>query len=301
MTTVRLLRDFVAVATELHFTRAAEQLRVAQPALSRNIRLLEENLEVRLLDRTQRSVKLTPAGRLYLDRALRILEELDRAAVDARRAHAGHAGRLSIGFIHSSTYSVTPLILQHYRARYPDVELVLNEFTIWDQIPALIDNVIDVGILRPPVDDPRLDTMVVRNEPFLIVVPAHHRLAGAGTASIRDLRADDWVFFSQQRSPLFHSRITAMCERVGFAPRVKQYATQIHTVLGLVRAGIGIAVVPSVARNLKIPDIGFLEIEERPAPVQVAVAWRREDPSRTVQAFRDIVADLVTGALAEDI
>lgn len=255
---------------------------------------------MRLLERTQRSVKLTTAGRLYLDRALRILEELDRAGVDARRASLGHAGRLSIGFIHSSTYSVTPIILQHYRARYPDVELVLNEFTIWDQIPALIDNVIDVGILRPPVDDPRLDTMVVRDERFLIVVPVHHRLSGAGSASVRDLRADDWVFFSQQRSPLFHSRITAMCERVGFAPRVKQYATQIHTVLGLVRAGIGIAVIPSVARNLMIPDVDFLEIEEQPAPVQVALAWRRDDQSQIVQAFREIIADLITGALTQE-
>jgi DNA-binding transcriptional LysR family regulator len=290
---LRHLRHFIAVAEELHFTHAADRLRIAQPALSRSIRMLEEELGVNLLERTQRRVRLTPAGRLYLDRAVRILQDIDRANEDVRRASAGEAGRLSIGFIHSSTYSVTPVILEHYRARYPDVELVLNEFTIWDQLTALKDNVIDVAILRPPVNDTGIDSFTFRSERFLIVVPQSHALARLQSASVSELRDVDWVFFSQQQSPLFHSRIIAMCERAGFAPRVSQYATQIHTVLGLVRAGIGVAVVPSVARNMTIPGIHFLEIEEKPAPVQIALAWRQADNSPTVAAFRQIVSGLV--------
>lgn len=294
MQSLRQIRYFVAVAEELHFTRAAARLHVAQPALSRQIRQLESSLGAQLLERTQRSVRLTPAGRLYLDRALRILEDIEKAGTDVRRANAGEAGRLSIGFIHSSTYSVLPVILEHYCAKYPDVELVLNEYTIWDQIDALNENIIDVAVLRPPVDDPRLETMIIRDEPFLIVTPDTHPLASRKTASISALRGVDWVFFSQKQSPLFHSRIIAMCERAGFAPQVRQYATQIHTVLGLVRAGIGVAVIPSVARNLNVPGVHFLEIEERPAPVQVALAWRANDKSPIVTGFRNVVADMAS-------
>ncbi|KZD01057.1 LysR family transcriptional regulator [Oceanibaculum pacificum] len=294
MIETRHLRYFVAVAEMLHFGRAAERLNIAQPALSRQIQQLEQELGVLLLERTQRRVRLTAAGRLYLERATRLLDELAKATGDVRRAHAGHAGRLSVGFIHSSTYSVTPAILGQYHASFPDVELVLHEMTIFEQFRALRENVIDVGILRPPVGDPHLSVMPFRDEDFLIVAPETHPLAGKGNAdaSLADMAAETFVLFEQRKSPLFHSRIISMCEAAGFVPQVEQYANQIHTVLGLVRAGMGISIVPEVARNLHMPGIRFLPIRETPPPVQVALAWRSLDETPTVHSFRAMVADM---------
>jgi DNA-binding transcriptional LysR family regulator len=292
MIETRLLASFVAVAEELHFGKAANRLMIAQPALSRQIRLLEERLGTRLFERTQRRVNLTAAGTLFLDRAHRILGEIEKATAEARRADAGEAGRLSIGFIHSSTYSVTPMILGQFHSRYPDVELVLYEMTIWDQMKALRDHVIDIGILRPPVGDRMLASQTFSSENFIVAVPAQHHLAHRGSVSLTELAGEDFVLFSQRHSPLFHSRIIAMCERAGFVPSVEQHATQIHTIVGLVRANMGISIVPEVARNLMMTDVAFLEIEERPAPVEVALAWRRHERSRTVETFRTIVAEL---------
>lgn len=292
MIETRHLRYFVAVAETLHFGRAAERLNIAQPALSRQIQQLEQELGIVLLERSQRRVRLTPAGRLYLERATRLLDDLAKATNDVRRADAGHAGRLSVGFIHSSTYSVTPAILGRYHASYPDVELVLHEMTIFEQFRALRDNVIDIGILRPPVGDPHLSVMPFRDEEFLVVVPEGHRLAGTTLAALADLAEETFVLFEQRKSPLFYSRIISMCEGAGFVPQVEQYANQIHTVLGLVRAGMGISIVPEVARNLHMPGIRFLPIREAPPPVQVALAWRSLDETPTLRSFRAMVAEM---------
>ena len=297
MIKTRYLQYFIAVAEELNFSRAAERVHVAQPALSRQIQQLEDVLGVRLLERTQRRVSLTTAGTLYLERARDILGEIERASVDVRRIHAGEIGRLRIGFIHSSTYSVTPLILERFRSSYPEVELVLHEFSIPAQVQALQDRIIDIGILRPPVDETQFGCLVFRNEKFVIAVPITHPLALRDSAAVSELKNSDWVFFNEKHSPLFHSRVVAMCERAGIQPNITQYATQIHTVTGLVRAGFGVSIVPEVVRNQPNQGVHFLEIEDNPPPVQVALAWRRDDKTPTVKTFRDLVAGLTDRSL----
>ena len=137
MIETRLITSFICVAEELHFGKAAQRLRIAQPALSRQVQLLEGRLGVALFDRTQRKVVLTPSGRVFLNRAYNILADINRAVKETQRSDTGEFGQLSIGFIHSSTYGVTPFILDAFHAHYPNVELELNEMTIWDQISAL--------------------------------------------------------------------------------------------------------------------------------------------------------------------
>lgn len=292
MIETRLLNSFICVAEELHFGRAAQRLHIAQPALSRQIKMLEERLGVLLFERTQRNVSLTPAGDLFLKRAYGITDDIARAAADALRASRGETGRLAIGFIHSSTYSVTPAILDTFHSRYPDVELDLHELTIWDQLRALQDNVIDVGILRPTVNDSKLGSYVFRDEHFVIVVPESHQFSKRERVSLNEVSGEEFVIFSQRNSPLFHSRIIRMCEVAGFVPMVRQQAIQIHTVLGLVRARMGIAIVPEVARNLHMPGLSFLEIEDRPPPVHVSLSWRKSDRSPMLAAFIDITREL---------
>lgn len=285
----RLLKAFVHVAEELHFGRAAARLRVAQPALSRQIQQLEERLEVQLLERSQRRVALTPAGRFYQQRAYKILSDIERATIDVRKVNSGKAGRLSVGFIHSSSFSVTPRLLRRFREQYPDVELELTELTMAQQLEALEARRIDVGVMRPPFSESKIASHPIRTERFVIAVPDTHRLASLTEVDLAQLAQEDFVLFSQSRSPLFHSRIIAMAELAGFVPKAAQQATQIHTVLGLVSANVGISVVPVVAKDLNIPNIHYLEITDRPPPVHVVLAWLRSDNSPILRAFTDFV------------
>ncbi|MCF3933775.1 LysR family transcriptional regulator [Acuticoccus sp. M5D2P5] len=285
MIETRLLRSFATVADELHFGAAARRLNIAQPALSRQIQQLEARLGVTLLDRTARRVSLTAAGRAFLARARRVLADLDEAAAEARRVAEGQEGAIRVGFIHSSTYGIAPQIIRHFREHYPLVVLDLHEMPIDQQLAALLDGTIDVGILRPPLADPRLATRVLAEERFVIALPRGHPLAERERVTLRALAGERFILFTQERSPLFYERIQSMCQAAGFTPDVQQHATQIHTMVGLVAAGIGIAILPEVARNLHLPGVAFCAIEENPAAVEVALGWRTSDTNPALAAF----------------
>lgn len=289
MIDLRHLRYFQAVAEELHFGRAAARLHIAQPALSRQVQQLEAEIGTPLLRRTQRRVELLPAGQVLLERSYVVLEEVERAVRDARRTGAGELGRLSVGFIHSSTYGLLPSIVERFSHLYPDIELELHEMPIADQHVALLREVIDVGLLRMQPAPAELEVQPVMADPFLVAVPRAHRLHKRKAVRLQELAGEALVMFPHRGSPLFHSRIMAMCHRAGFTPRVVQQASQIHTVVGLVRAGIGLAIVPGTARNLQPRGVHFLEIQDRPEPVQVALGWlRTRGDVPAVRSFRQV-------------
>lgn len=289
MIEIRHLRYFQAVAEELHFSRAAARLHIAQPALSRQIQQLEEEVGTPLLSRTQRRVELLPAGKVFLERTNLILGEVARAAIDARRTSEGQFGRLSVGFIHSSTYGLLPSIIERFRHLYPDIELALYEMPINEQHVALVRGVIDIGLLRPQAAPAELEIQPVLEDHFVVAVPLTHRLAKKQSLHLKELADESMVMFSQRGSPLFHSRVIAMCARAGFVPREMQQATQIHTVAGLVGAGIGAAIIPGIARNLQTKGVHFLEILDRPEPVHVALGWlRSKEDIPAVRSFRQI-------------
>lgn len=289
MIDLRHFRYFQAVAQELHFGRAAVRLHIAQPALSRQIQQLEEQIGTPLLRRTQRRVELLPAGQLFLQRSDLVLEEVARAVVDARRTGAGELGRLSVGFIHSSTYGLLPSIIERFRHLYPAIELELHEMPISEQHVALARGVIDIGLLRPQPAPAELEVQPVLEDPFLVAVPRAHRLATRAAVRLAELEGEGMVMFPNRGSPLFHLRIMGMCERAGFTPRVVQQATQIHTVAGLVGAGIGLAIIPGCARNLHPKGVHFLDILDHPDPVHVALGWLRgREDVPAVRSFRQV-------------
>jgi DNA-binding transcriptional LysR family regulator len=289
MIDIRHFRYFQAVAQELHFGRAAARLCIAQPALSRQIQQLEEELGTPLLRRTQRRVELLAAGQVFLDRTNMILDEIERALIDARRTGAGEYGRLSVGFIHSSTYGLLPSIIERFRHLYPDIELELHEMPIGEQHVALARGVIDIGLLRPQPAPAELEIQAVLEDPFLAAVPQTHPLAKRQSVRLKELAGEPMIMFPQRGSPLFHSRIMAMCERAGFTPKVVQQATQIHTVAGLVGAGIGLAIIPATVCNLHPRGVHFLEILDRPEPVHVALGWlRTKEDMPAVRSFRQV-------------
>lgn len=293
MVDLRQLRYFQAVAEELHFGRAAARLAIAQPALSRQVQQLEEELGTPLLRRTQRRVELLPAGQLLLERSRAIQQELARTLSDVRRTGAGELGRLSLGFIHSSTYGLLPSIIGRFRQLYPGIELELHELPITAQHTALLRGTIDLGLLRVQPAPAGIEVLPVMEDPLVLALPAHHPLAGRTRVRLKALAEDPFVMFSKGDSALFHSRIQQLCEQAGFAPRVAQVATQIHTVVGLVGAGLGVAVVPSTARNLHPRNVRFVALADPGEPLHVALAWRAGQETPVIRSFRRVTQDVI--------
>lgn len=297
MIDIRQLRYFQAVAEELHFGRAAARLAIAQPALSRQVQALEQELGTPLLRRTQRRVELLPAGALLLERSRAIQQELARALADVRRTGTGELGKLSLGFIHSSTYGLLPSVIRRFRQLYPGIELELHELPITAQHAALLRGTIDLGLLRIQPAPPELEVVAVLPDPFVLALPAKHPLAGRTRVRLKDVAGEPFVMFSKQEAPLLHDRVQAMCEHAGFQPNVVQRATQLHTMVGLVGGGLGIAVVPASARNLHPRQVRFVQLSDKTEPVHIALGWRRGHETPAIQSFRKVTQEVVAGMM----
>jgi len=234
----RQLRSFVAVAEDLNFTRAAARLRTAQPGLSQQIRRLERRLGVELFIRNKRSVELTDAGRVFLEHARRILHDTEQARRAARQAAQGELGHLSIGFALDATGELLADILVGYRARHPNVDIALHELTGREQIDAIVDGRIQLGLFARGYEEPRLRTIVLRRQQILIALPAQHRLAGRRSLELRELADDRWVV-----APPPNVFYTA-CATAGFEPLIAQQVTGSDTRLAFVASGVGPTLAP---------------------------------------------------------
>lgn len=281
---LRALRCFVAVAEELHFGRAAKRLHISQPPLSQTIHGLESRLGVMLFERTRRRVALTHAGSVLLVRARALLRDAEQAATAAQRASRGEIGRLSIGFILAATHRVLPETLREFRRRMPEVELNLKEMPIREQLRALTDGEIDVGFLRPPVDTALIAAATLVREPFVVALPEGHRLAPHSSLTLQSLAAEPFVMSTPGRSPLY-TQIISACAASGFTPTITQDAAQLLTVIGLVRAGLGIAVLPQSAQTIRPEGVVLRPLRGSSMRAEMALAWRRDDPSPVGEAF----------------
>lgn len=271
----RHLRFFLAVADELHFTRAAARLGVAQPYVSAEIQRLEDELGVELFTRSKRHVEITPAGEAFRRRALEILDLTERARGDARRAARGEIGQLVIGFAGSAGYDVLPTALRRFRARWPEVDVVLRELTTVEQLRALRDERIDVGLGRPRGDPGAgLETRVVREERGVVALPAGHRLEGASDIELGELASEAWIAFDQTAGPGLHQLLVAACEDAGFTPRVAQVAGEIPTMVNLVASGMGIALLPESVASLSREGVVFRPLAGQAPLIQLGVLWR---------------------------
>ncbi len=286
---LRHLRYFIAVAEELHFGRAAERLHIAQPPLSQQIRGLEAELGVLLFQRTKRRVQLTEAGRLFLDEARRVIAQADHAVRVAQRAHRGELGHLVVGFVGSATASVLPDILLAFRTQFPEVSLSLQEMTTTQQLRALHEERIHLGFLRPPIDDEHLALEIILQEPLLVVLPQSHVLARRRRIPLRALAREPIVLPPRELGPGFQDQIVGLCQRAGFSPQIIQEAVQMQTVVGLVAAGMGVSLVPASVQTLRRHGVVYRSLQASSPRVDLAVAWRRGDPSVVVHTFLDVV------------
>ena len=289
---LRRLRYFLAVADELHFGRAAARLHMAQPPLSHQIRLLEAELDVTLFDRTTRRVSLTPAGRLLQDEARRLLvaaESVERAMAEHR---SGAGGVLRVGFVDSSAYEVMPSLLRAYRRRWPGVDHQLRSMSSDEQYQALLRGEIDVGINRALSDRADLRSVPFLNERLHVAVEPGHPLAAHRTTSIARLSGEPLIGFDRRVSSTLHAELVSMFaeEGVSYDPIIE--ATEYTTILGLVAAGQGLAVVPSTVRTFARPDVHYAELRDRDAVVPLVISARRDERLRLVDHAFELVDEL---------
>jgi DNA-binding transcriptional LysR family regulator len=274
---LRLLRYFVAVAEELHFGRAAEQLHIAQPSLSRAIRDLERLLGADLFTRTKRSVRLTDAGRALLAEAPRALTEVERAVEETRRVGRGEVGELRLGFLPSATVELVPALVRASRAAFPSLRLQLLELLDDPQLEALRERRIDLGLLRTARPGGELTVEPLLRERLSLAVAHDHHLAGRKRVRYADLRDEPLILWPRSEAPETFDAVIEACRGAGFSPRVTQEATSAHTIIGLVAAGVGVSVLASSYRARSGEDVVFIPIAGTETTLHLA--WLRHERS----------------------
>lgn len=297
------LRCFVTVAEEMHFGRAAARLNMTQPPLSRQIQVLEHIVEAKLLDRTSRSVRLTPAGRSFLPEAQRILKLAESALQVARRIAMGKTGSIKIGFTAAAAYGFLPELIAACRTRLPGVDLSLKEMVSSDQLEALVSGQIDAGLLRPPIARSELVSARVVAEPLLVAAPDGHPFATAKSVFVKDLDGQPFVMYSPYESRYFYDLLVTQFTRAAILPRYVQHLSQIHSILAMVRAGLGLAIVPAAAAGLNFSGVHLRPLRLRApvsAPVELFMVWRRDDENPLLPSLIEIAGGLAPAHTRDD-
>lgn len=289
---IRHLRYFTAVAQELHFGRAAQQLHISQPPLSQQIQDLERELGVQLFHRTKRRVELTEAGMMFLKETRLILDQVAHAVQTVQRASRGETGRLIVGFVMSATCSVLPEILRLFRERYPGVTLVLEEATTGSGIAALKDKKMHLCFVRLPIRDDALTSEAILKESLILAVPEGHRLSKGPKVWLARLADEPFVLFPRSHGSGFYDQILASCHQAGFSPRVVQEASQMQTILSLVVAGVGVALIPDSVQSLRREGIRYLPLRDRTPGTGIAIARLRDSSSPVIEHFLRVAREV---------
>ena len=289
---LRDLRYFVAVGQHRNFSRAAEQLHVSQPALSEQIRKLEDELGVVLFERTSRGALLTDAGQALFPQAQTVLAQADAAVDIARTVAHGVVGTLTLGFIDSAALEILPTLVRRFSERYPHVKLRLRELGTRQQLEAVETGEIDVGIVRGPVWNPRLAGRRIATESLLIALPTQHSLAHQPVVALADLRDEGFITYPAERAAGLYEEMLRLCHAAGFDPRIVQEANEISTICAMVGAGLGVAIVPSSVAAIALHGVVYRPIDDPRAQLERWAVWRDEARLAVVRAF--------VGSLAED-
>lgn len=292
MPELRHLRYFVTVAETLSFARAAERLHLSQPPLSRQIQALEQELGTPLFVRTKRSVRLSSAGAALLPEARRLLEQAAALRDSARRLAAGEAGRITLGCITTAAHNVLPQLLPEFQRRHPGVKVALQEATSDIQLAALRESRLDAGLVLPPVDDEWLRYLPLFRDPLVAALPASWDARAGGPAlprsgplPLRSLASQAFILFPRQAGAGLYDLIVGFCRRAGFSPRIEQEATHMQTIVSLVAAGMGVALVPASLQDLRRTGVRYRALAEKSPAVETGLAWRGDNDSPALAAF----------------
>lgn len=285
---LKQLRCFVAVASELNFRRAAERLDMTQPPLTRQVQLLEHQLGVRLLERSKRAVSLTAAGRTFLHEAQDLLERAEQAGQTARKVTRGEAGAVTLGFISGAVYGILPRVVADMRHRHPGIDLTLREMSTLEQREALRSRRIELGIVRSSRVPPGLTAEGLVREPFVLAVPSAHPLARESRLDIGMLDREPFILYSLSGWQPFYELLTGAFRSAGIEPDIVQHIGSTLTILSLVNAGLGLALVPSSAAGLGFDGVVYRRLEPDPGIwSELHLIWREDDDNPAVPVLRD--------------
>lgn len=289
---IRHLRYFIAVAEELHFSRAAGRLNIAQPPLSLSIRTLEEELGIRLFERSKRRVTLTEAGQAFLEEARAVLQRVAGAEQRLSQVKRGAIGPLEIGFTGAVVFSdVMSPLLAVFHSHWPNVRLTLEQMTTGAQLEALNERRLDLGFARPP--DGELPAGIasrrLQQEPLLVALSSDHPLAGAGRIDLVELKDEPFVMPTRQTSPGLYNKIRELCNAAGFLPRAAAEVHQMTAIVSLAAAGIGVSIVFAGMRRATIPGLAFLEIADEAAVLDLLLIYRDGDTRPIVRNFLELL------------
>lgn len=292
---LRHLRYFVAVAEALSFTRAAQHLRTAQPSLSQQIRDLEYEIGTPLLNRDKRNVSLTPAGRVFLDEARLVLTQAERAKLLARRAGEEETRSLTIGFVPAAEVKIFPQSLTMLRAQFPETRIVLQSLTTFEQHEALLSGAIDVGFLRPPVDEGQFDTAVILREPLVALLPADQPVCRQREVALAELADLPFLRISRRHAGNLGQMIDDLARRDGVELNAVQEVENVLTLLTLVGLGVGFSIMPDYVGQLSFRNIAARPLAGPVVRAELMAAWRRDNAKPEVAALIARVREAVGG------
>jgi DNA-binding transcriptional LysR family regulator len=282
---IRQLKYFLAVANHRHFTEAAQALHVSQPALSQQIRLLEEEIGVRLLERTNRSVELTPAGIAFRDRARVALHEADEAIAAARMVMLGEGGNLDIGYVTTATLVILPAILNAFSTRYPNVQVILYELSPGDQIAALLDNKISAAFTSFPSELPALECKLLVEEEMIVALPQNHAAAHQPAVDLASLSEERFLIPPREIQPGMHEMILGACQRSGFQPKQIESVKLAAAAVFLVAGKLGVAIIPESYRLFKVEGVVYKALRNTPLRFRMYAMRNREASSPIANNF----------------
>jgi LysR family transcriptional regulator, benzoate and cis,cis-muconate-responsive activator of ben and cat genes len=290
---VRQLQYFLGVANELHFSKAAEKLFIAQPALSRQIQALEENLGVLLFERDKRNVKLTSAGEYLREEATQLLSQLENITKRTQLIYMGEEGEIRIGHPGSAIYSVIPPLLSQLRSVFPQIKANLSEILEDDLFGFLKNYQIDVGFIREPFVDIQLNTKVLLKESFALVLPENHWITTENFTSLAQIKNEPFVLPPRHAGSTYYDLLVRMCEREGFSPNVVHESIHGATILRLVEYNLGISIMPISYRLSTAMRVKFIELCNIPERTQLSMAWRKNDKNPILQNFLKVADEMV--------
>ncbi len=282
---LRHLRYFIAVAEQLHFRHAAELVHVAQPALSQQIRQLEEEIGVTLFERSHHKVRLTPAGKAFYENAQRILKQADRAMADARRVEFGDAGTIRIGFVSTAAIRVLPDAMKKLQRQVPSAEVELNELAPGEQIDGLYREQLDIGFVHAKLSQDVLNTVVVARDRLIVAVPGSCKLADCLRVNLKDLASWTAIMPAGHSSSGFYEQVRMAYQMAGVMPERVHYTRLLQTGLLLVAAGVGVSLVPESFQSIHVKGVVYKKLKIEPPLCELVAAWRRDNASPLLNRF----------------
>lgn len=276
---LRQIRYFQCVARELSFTKAARILHIAQPPLSRQIKMLEEELGVTVFERLGRGIVLTDAGRYFLDQTEKMTQRLEETINATRRIGKNDRIWFGVGFVPSTLYGHMPALIRQLRQLNTQVEIGLVEMTTLQQFEALKSGRIDIGVGRILLKDDEIERLVLTDEPLVVALPISHHLAGKASVRLADIMDEPLILYPARPRPSYADHVLNLFRQKGYSPQVIQEVNELQTAIGLVTATIGIAIVPESVRRLHRDDVVYVNLDEPEFTSPIMLSWRKNDQS----------------------